>query len=166
VTARIVDKGGGIGRMGWWLNDAVLQIDFGAGGLNREGEVTNSFELCQDKVRDYSKAMKSCPVVRQQEYYKTPKVLLGENNYAVVPRYLAVLEQLNTGAAEISRTPTYVVIAAADLMASAARGGGAKRQLEVGTAVTLIKTEGEWAYVAKDGTVLGYVLQRQLAPLH
>src|SRR5215468_8310636 len=50
----------------------------------------------------------------------------------------------------------------ADLMASATRGGGAKRQLEVDTAVTLIKTEGEWAYVAKDGTVLGYVLQRQL----
>src|SRR5215471_3075887 len=34
------------------------------------------------------------------------------------------------------------------------------------TSVTLIKTEGEWADIAKDGTVLGYVLQRQLAPLN
>jgi hypothetical protein len=31
--------------------------------------------------------------------------------------------------------------------------------------VTLIKTEGEWGYIAKEGVILGYVLQRQLAPL-
>ena len=137
-----------------------MQIDFGAGGLNRESQTASSY--VEDKVRDYSKAMKSCPEVRQQEYCQTPKVLLGENNYAVVPRYFAVLEQLNIGAPEISRTPTHVVIAAADLMATATRGGEAKRKLSPGAAVTLIKTEGEWAYVAKDGVALGYVLQRHL----
>jgi hypothetical protein len=84
-----------------------------------------------------------------------------------VPRYPAILARLGTPTtgAVISQTPTHVVIAAADLMASATRGGDVKSRLDPGTAVTLIKTEGEWAYIAKDGTVLGYVLQRQLIPL-
>jgi hypothetical protein len=137
-----------------------------AGGDKPFVWLTDLKDYVEDKVRDYSKAMKSCPVVRQQEYCQTPKVLLGENNYAVVPRYPEILAKIDVGGERLySRTPTHVVIAAADLMASASRGGDAKRQLEVGTAVTLIKTEGEWAYIAKDGAVLGYVLQKQLAPL-
>jgi hypothetical protein len=38
--------------------------------------------------------------------------------------------------------------------------------LPPGTSVTLIKTEGEWAHIAKDGVALGYVLQGQLLRLN
>jgi uncharacterized caspase-like protein len=120
----------------------------------------------QTKVPQYARDMKKCYDDHGQQRCQRPLVLPGSSDYSVVPRYFAVLEQLNTGAPEVSRTPTHVLIAAADLMASATRGGEAKRQLSPGTTVTLIKTEGEWAYIAKDGAVLGYVLQRQLAPLN
>jgi hypothetical protein len=57
------------------------------------------------------------------------------------------------------------VIAAADLMASATRGGEVRRQLPAGTLVTVVKTEGDWAYVAEDGVALGYVLQSRLVKM-
>jgi WD40 repeat protein len=147
------------------LTYAILEGLAKAGGDKPFVWLTDLKDYVEDKVRDYSKAMKSCPVVRQQEYCQTPKVLLGENNYAVVPRYPQILAKIDVGGELYSRTPTHVLIAAADLMASAARGGETKRRLEVGTPVTLIKTEGEWAYIAKDGVALGYVLQNQLIKL-
>jgi hypothetical protein len=52
------------------------------------------------------------------------------------------------------------------LMESAGRGNEVKQQLSPGTLVTLIKADGQWAFVAKDGVALGYVLQSQLAQLH
>jgi hypothetical protein len=93
-------------------------------------------------------------------------VLLGRNHFALVPRYPAILDLLNAGAPVISPIPTHVVIATANLTDSATRGGSTNRQLPPGTTVTVIKTEGEWAYIAKGGTPLGYVLQDRLAPLN
>jgi SH3-like domain-containing protein len=54
------------------------------------------------------------------------------------------------------------VTAAADLMASATRGGDVKRQLPPGTMLTVVKTEGDWAFVAENGVALGYVQQNRL----
>jgi len=127
--------------------------------------LTDLKDYVEDKVRDYSKEMKTCPVVRQQEYCQTPKVLLGENNYAVVPRYTKILAALEGGGETYSRVPTHVTVAAADLMASATRGD-AKRQLPAGTLLTVVKTEGDWAYVAENGVALGYVLHNQLLKLN
>jgi hypothetical protein len=100
-------------------------------------------------------------VVRQQEYCQTPKVLLGENNYAVVPRYAKIMATLQGGAEIYSRVPTHVVIAAAELHQTA-RGDGAATPLPPGTLLTEIKAEGEYAFVAKDGKPLGYVLRKML----
>jgi len=120
----------------------------------------------QSKVPQYANDINKCFNDKGQLRCQHPQVLLGRNDYSVVPRYAAIIDELRSNGPEISRTPTHVLIAAADLMASATRGAEAKRKLPPGTSVTLIKTEGEWAYIAKDGTVLGYVLQRQLAPLN
>src|SRR5215471_6443145 len=127
--------------------------------------LTDLKDYVEDKVRDYSKEMKTCPVVRQQEYCQTPKVLLGENNYAVVPRYTKIMATLEGGGETYSRVATHVTVAAADLMASATRGD-AKRQLPAGTLLTVVKTEGDWAYVAENGVALGYVLHNQLLKLN
>ena len=120
----------------------------------------------QSKVPQYSREIKKCHDDRGQERCQKPKVLPGGNTFPVVPRCPAVLDLLNAGGPVISPIPTHVVIATADLMESATRGGSIKRQLTPGTTVTLIKTELEWAYIAKDGTALGYILQGQLAPLN
>jgi WD40 repeat protein/uncharacterized caspase-like protein len=135
-------------------------------GQSRMIDLYDLGKYVQIKVPQYSLEMKKCYDDRGQQRCQRPQVLPGRNDYPVVPRYAAVLQQLRAGGAEISRTPTHVVIVAADLLGSAMRGGDVKRQLDAGTAVTLIKTEGEWAYVAKDGTALGYVLQSELRPLH
>src|SRR5262249_50243620 len=121
----------------------------------------------QSKVPQYSRDMQKCYDDRGQERCQHPRVLPGSNDFPVVPRYPAILKVLGdaTGTA-IARAPTHVVIAAADLMENATRGGGIKRQLQAGTAVTLIKSVGEWAYIAKDGVALGYVLQSQLLKLN
>jgi hypothetical protein len=89
-------------------------------------------------------------------------VLLGENNYAVVPRYTKIMAALEGGGETYSRIPTHVVTAAADLMASATRGGDVKRQLPPGTMLTVVKIDGDWAYVAENGVALGYVRQDRL----
>ena len=120
----------------------------------------------QTKVPQYANDINKCYNDKGQLRCQHPQVLLGRNDYSIVPRYAAIVDELRSNGPEISRAPTHVVIAAADLMASAARGGETKRRLEVGTAVTLVKTEGEWAYIAKDGVALGYVLQNQLLRLN
>jgi WD40 repeat protein/uncharacterized caspase-like protein len=120
----------------------------------------------QSKVPQYSLEMKKCYDDGGQQRCQHPRVLPGSNDYAVVPRYSAVLDVLSAGGPVISPIPTHVVIAAADLMDSAGRGNEVKQQLSPGTLVTLIKADGQWAFVAKDGVALGYVLQSQLAQLH
>jgi hypothetical protein len=143
-------------------------------GLARAGDEKNKMinltdlkDYVEIKVPQYSREMKACQVQRQQEYCQKPLVPLEADNYALVPRYPAILARLGTPTtgAVISQTPTHVVIAAADLMASATRGGEVKRQLPPGTLVTLVKTEGDWAYVAEDGVALGYVLQSRLVKM-
>ena len=117
------------------------------------------------KVPHYSRAMKVCQVVREQEYCQKPVVPLEADNYALVPRYPAVLARLGTTAGVIPRTPTHAVRAGtADLMEST-RGGSVKRKLPEGFMLTLITEDGEWAYVARDGTALGYVRKSQLMKL-
>ena len=80
-----------------------------------------------------------------------------------MPRYPAIFARLGINEVAISRTPTHVVIAAADLMESATRGGDVKRLLPVGTTVTVIKPEGDWAYIATDG--IAVILQTRLLKL-
>src|SRR5262249_40191346 len=141
-------------------------------GLARAGheEVINLTDLkdfVEIKVPQYSRELKACHVERQQEYCQKPVVPLTADNYALVPRFPAILGRLCAGEPQISRTPTHVVgVAAADLMDTATRGSEVKRRLQAGTLVTVIKAEGDWAYIAKDGNVLGYILQNQLAPVN
>jgi hypothetical protein len=54
-----------------------------------------------------------------------------------------------------------MVIAVAELRQTA-RGDGSITQLPPGTLVTQVRTEGEYAFIAKDGKPLGYVLSKTL----
>jgi WD40 repeat protein len=143
------------------LTYAILEGLAKAGGDKPFVWLTDLKDYVEDKVRDYSKAMKSCSVIRQQEYCQTPKVLLGENNYAIVPRYAKIMATLQGAGEAYSRVPTHVVIAATELHQTA-RGDGPATQLPPGTLVTQIKTDGEYVFIAKDGKPIGYVLRNML----
>src|SRR5262249_35180656 len=45
VTAKVTDKGGGIGRIAWRINGQEIQFDYGASALNAQGDITRTFEL-------------------------------------------------------------------------------------------------------------------------
>jgi WD40 repeat protein len=45
ITARVTDKGSGIGRITWRVNGQVVGSAFGAPALNNKGEITRGFEL-------------------------------------------------------------------------------------------------------------------------
>ena len=147
------------------LTYAILEGLAKAGGDKPLIWLTDLKDYVEDKVRAYSKEMKTCSVVRLQEYCQQPKVLLGEHNYAVVPRYEKILAKIEAGGETYSRIPTHVIIALAEVR-QAARGEGTTIQLPPGTLITVVKTEGDYAYVAKDGKPLGYVLLSQLAKLN
>jgi hypothetical protein len=116
----------------------------------------------QSKVPQYARDINKCYNDRGQLRCQQPRVLPGSVDYSLVPRYAAIIDELRSNGPAISRTPTHVLIAAADLMARATRGGEVKRQLPRSTLVTLVRTDGEYAYVAKDGEPLGYVLRSVL----
>jgi WD40 repeat protein/uncharacterized caspase-like protein len=129
-------------------------------------KLTDLKDYVEINVPKYSREMKACQVQRQQEFCQRPVVPLDADNFALVPRYSAHLARLGTSDVAFSRTPTHVVVAAADLTETAIRGGNVKRQLPPGTTVTLIKIDGDWAYVAKDGVALGYIMRSQLLELN
>src|SRR5262249_49846336 len=97
------------------LTYAILEGLAKAGGDKPLIWLTDLKFHVEDKVRAYSKEMKACPVVRQQEYCQQPKVYLGEHDYALVPRFPQILAKIEAVGESYPRVPTHVVIAAAEL---------------------------------------------------
>ena len=93
---------------------------------------------------------------------------IHSGNYPIVPRYPQIIAMLNapaqTDASPIPRKPTHAVIATADLYETAARGA-AKRQIEDGEHVAVMKIEDGFAKIAQDGALLGYIDQTKLFKL-
>jgi WD40 repeat protein len=67
--------------------------------------------------------------------------------------------------ANIPTKPTHVVIAPATVRQAAAPTGAVVTELPAGTQVAVVKTEGGWTIVARDGKQLGFVDDKQLAKL-
>lgn len=61
--------------------------------------------------------------------------------------------------------PTHFVISAADVFATIGPGSTAVRKLGPGAAVALVKTEGGWTLVAREGQMLGYIATKDLLPI-
>jgi hypothetical protein len=122
-------------------------------------------EYVYSMVPQYSRELKACSVVRQQEYCQKPRVSMLSRDYPLVPRYPQILARLGATGEVTSRKPTHALMAAADLLEQASRGALVTRQLPRGAQVTLIKAEDGWAHVAQDGKPIGYVREDQLLPL-
>jgi hypothetical protein len=123
-------------------------------------------EYVYSMVPQYSRELKACSVVRQQEYCQKPRVSMLSRDYPLVPRYPQVLARLGATGEAISRKPTHMVVVTADLLEQAARGSPVTRQLPAGTMVTVIEPiEGGWAHVAQEGKAIGYVQEERLVKM-
>jgi WD40 repeat protein len=61
------------------------------------------------------------------------------------------------GGTTIPLKPTHVAVASADSYAQASGNGTSTGQVPAGTLLSLVRTEQNWALVAKDGKLIGYV---------
>jgi WD40 repeat protein/uncharacterized caspase-like protein len=66
----------------------------------------------------------------------------------------------------IAAKPTHVLSAASDLLIQPSFGAVSVRKLDANTPVTLVKSEGSWTLVARDGLPIGYVAAGELKPIH
>jgi WD40 repeat protein len=115
------------------------------------------------EVPKLSRELEGCKVTGPEDYCQKPVVGLGNaENYPVLPRWAKVLALIDAEGPFISKKPTHVVMASAELFDTATRGGPAKRQLNPGDLVTLIETADGWAKVAQNGQAIGFVQQSAL----
>ncbi len=144
----------------------ALLEGFAKAGGGDQVQLYDIADYVRDRVPQLSRELKSCEARGSQEFCQRPVVALGHTpNYPVLPRYMKVLAMLGSEVQQISSKPTHALLAAADLLETASRGGAAKRRLERGALVTVIGAEAGWAHVAQDGRALGYVEETSLLPL-
>jgi hypothetical protein len=107
-------------------------------------------DYVRTEVPKLSRELEGCKVTGPEGYCQKPAIGLDNaENYPVLPRSAKVLALIDAEGPIISKKPTHAVMVAAELFETANRGGVAKRQLQRGELVTLIKTENGWAYIAK-----------------
>jgi WD40 repeat protein len=131
------------------------------GDINRNGliEVSELADYIDQKVPDYSfEAFK----LRQ-----IPQRSIIGNNFALANKAEVLATSLDasssSNAQSIPTKPTHVVISPADVYEQLAGKGRKVEQLQAGTLLSLVKTQGGWALVARDGKPVGYIAENQLA---
>ena len=70
---------------------------------------------------------------------------------------LPASDETATNAPTIPTKPTHVVIAPAQVYKAQSETAALVTVLKPGTLITLVKTDGGWALIGKDGVQLGYV---------
>jgi len=96
--------------------------------------------------------------------HQEPQIRITGSDYS-----LAITTNL-VGSAEpgivIASKPTHTLSAGIDLLVQPGLGARRVHKLDAQTPVTLVRTEGGWDLVARDGKPLGYVAAGRLAPIH
>ncbi len=147
----------------------ALLEGFAKAGSEEKVQLYDLAKYVRSRVPELSRELQTCEAKDPQDYCQKPVVNLGNTpDYPVLPRYPKVLAMLGEGAPANTRIvplkPTHVVRAATDLFETAGRGPQAKR-IEEGELVAVVKIEGEFAQIAQNGAVLGYVDQGKLLKL-
>ena len=147
---------------------ALLESLAKAGGGERV-QLYDIADYVQTRVPEISRELSGCEAKDATEFCQKPIVGIGSTpNYPVMPRYPQVLAMLGAPArteeSPVPLKPTHAVIAAADVFENAARGV-AKRQIEAGELVAVLKIENGIAKIAQDGAVLGYMDESKLLKL-
>ncbi|MFZ1109266.1 MAG: caspase family protein [Rhodomicrobium sp.] len=147
---------------------ALLESLAKAGGGERV-QLYDIADYVQTRVPEISRELSGCEVKDAAEFCQKPIVGIGSTpNYPVMPRYPQVLAMLGapapTDGSPVPLKPTHAVIAAADVFEAATRGA-AKRQIDAGELVAVLKIENGVAKIAQDGAVLGYVDETKLLKL-
>jgi WD40 repeat protein/uncharacterized caspase-like protein len=147
---------------------ALLESLAKAGGGERV-QLYDIADYVQTRVPEISRELSGCETKDAAEFCQKPIVGIGSTpNYPVMPRYPQVLAMLGapapTDGSPVPLKPTHAVIAAADVFEAATRGA-AKRQIDAGELVAVLKVENGVAKIAQDGAVLGYVDETKLLKL-
>ncbi len=97
-------------------------------------------------------------------YRQVPQMRIVGNNFPVGVRYTALPTETG-GSLSIPASPTHVVIADAKVFADADTGAQSVAVLSPGSQVAVVEMSDNWALVARDGAVLGYIQNSALAHL-
>jgi uncharacterized caspase-like protein len=129
-------------------------LDRGDGDNNGTIEVTELAAYVHAQVTAISEK------VFKQRQEPQMKITL---NYALT-RQAQVLKD-STPAMALETRPTYQVLQTASLQIRPATGATVVRSLSARTGVTVLRSEGGWSLVAREGKPIGYVATRDLAPM-
>ncbi len=132
---------------------------------SNEVDIADLKTYVEKRVPELSRQLQACGAQGADEYCQKPLVPILGDGYTLAPRYMAILSELSK-TPTISRKPTHALMAATDLFDTGNRGTPAKRQLQRGDLVTVIRVEGGWAQVAQNGQAIGYVEESALLPLN
>ncbi|MCK1389041.1 hypothetical protein, partial [Bradyrhizobium sp. 21] len=146
----------GHGVFTYALLDALARADVNNNGLI---EVSELADYIDERVPDLS--------YNAFRLRQIPQRSIVGNNFSLTNR----MEVLNIGspttgspgAPAILAKPTHVVIAPADSYERAADNALSTGRLPAGTLLVLVSVEQGWAFVAKDGKLIGYVRADHLA---
>ena len=92
--------------------------------------------------------------------YQKPTYRLSGSDFPIGVRQAVLTSQTS-----VSVTPTHVLIRNARVREQAATDAGGERELPPGTQVRVLKFEGAWALIARDGQKIGFVPAEALVAL-
>ncbi|MGA7324741.1 MAG: caspase family protein [Rhodomicrobium sp.] len=142
----------------------ALLEGFAKAGAGDKVQLFDLADYVETRVPELSRELKACDAKGPSEYCQKPIVQLGETpNYPLAPRYPKVLAMLGEKTPQVSTKPTHVVMQETALFAS--RGTAPSRQMRPGEQVTVIKTDDNFAQIAENGKLLGYVDKTKLLKL-
>jgi Caspase domain len=154
----------GHGVFTYTLLDALDHADINKNGLIEVSELADYVDL---KVPDISYETFKLRQIPQRSvvgsnFALTNKVEVLAASAATAPSGKPAANAIQTPPVTASGKPTHVVLAPVDVFERLAGQGVKIEQLPAGTLLSLVKTEGGWALVARDGEQLGYVSEDRL----
>lgn len=143
------------------LLDALDHTDVNNNGLI---EVSGLADYIDQKVPDYA--------FEASELRQIPQRSVVGNNFPPTNKLAVLTASTGPTVASIAVPPTIAAVPTkpisstpADVFNRTNDTGTSIQRLPVGTLVTVVRTDGAWTLVAKEGKSVGYVAQTALAPI-
>jgi WD40 repeat protein len=154
ATQEAYEGHGGHGVFTFALLDALARADLNNNGLVELAELIQHVDGLVPAITEKRWGAKQFP---QMDAYGS--------NFPLV-RQVAALAPTQGDAIIIPVKPTHVSTELLQVFKAAGGAGGIVQQLPPFTTVTLVKSDGRWVLIARDGKALGYVAEAKLHKLN
>ena len=144
----------GHGVLSYAVMDAIQSAPVNAGGLI---EVTSLIGHVDTKVPEFS-----YQAFKQRQF---PQAKFSGSNFPIVQRTTVLAGAASAAVSAVPTKPTHVVIAPATVRSAPDARSTAAAQLPAGAQVAIVRREGGWTVVVRDGKELGYVEESALVAL-